>query len=124
MEGKSPKRTDNVISFIENWNNKLQNHSFTTIRPVNHYKYRKGKLFWIEVFDVKTKEYNMIGKAKLVASSAFYLNNISDTMAYIDCNMCAADLKKLMTRLYAKSKIDVETCRFNMLVLQYEKKVY
>jgi len=38
--------------------------------------------------------------------------------------MRAEDFKKLITRLYSKSSIDVQLIRFNMLVFQFEKRVY
>jgi len=124
MKGTTTKTPDNVVRFVENWNNKLQNYSFTTVRPVNHRKYIKGKSYWIELFDVKKGKYVKLGNARLVASSSFYLNNISDTMSFIDANMRAEDFKKLITRLYSKSSIDVQLIRFNMLVFQFEKRVY
>ena len=112
-----------IVKFSENWNGKLNNHSFSTIRLENHTKYKKNNIYVIVLFDVKSKNFIEIGKAKLTASSSFTLGMLSDTMSYIDANMTATNLKVMLTRMYSKKVNDVLSCRFNMLVFQFIKKV-
>jgi len=123
MEGATTSKNRFIVKFSENWNNKLNNHSFSTIRLENHGKYIKNHVYIIVVFDVKSKNFIEVGKAQLVASSSFTLGMLSDTMAFIDANMSAVKLKTMLSRMYSKKVDDVLSCRFNMLVFQFIKKV-
>ena len=123
MGGIQKSQNRFIVKFSENWNGKLNNYSFSTIRLQNHTKYIKNNIYEIVLFDSKTKNFNGIGKAKLVASSSFSLEQLSDTMSYLDCNMSATNLKTMLTRMYSKKVNDILTCRFNMLVFQFIKKV-
>jgi hypothetical protein len=81
------------IKFSTNWNNKLNNKSFSTIRIFNSNKYIVG--------------------AKIEFEKGFYLNQLSMPMAYLDTGYSRNETIEILKKMY-KNKIDL---KFHYIIL-------
>lgn len=65
------------ISFSFNWNNKLENKAFTTIRLLQPDKYRPGETYQITL---KLKE---LFQAKIIEVKPFWLKDLNEFIAIL-----------------------------------------
>lgn len=86
-----------TVDFKKNWNGKLFNRCFTSIRPANANKYQAGKFYQI------TLEKKPLFNAQLVRVRLLNYHQIDDWIAGLDCGHSAPYLKKLLDRFYPKA---------------------
>lgn len=96
------------IAFSYNWNRKLDNKCFTTIRLSNDSKYQVG-----EVYDIYEKE-TYRGPAKLVEKRKIHLEKMNEFIARLDTGYPAGEAKKILRRMYKK-----ENPLLDLLLLEY-----
>lgn len=90
------------LSFTTNWNNKLLNDHFTTIRYSSP-KYRKGQTF--QVFLKGVFMYN----AEVIDVQSLKLSKINDWIAYLDTGYNAEATREILTKMYQANHPDPET---------------
>jgi hypothetical protein len=102
------------IHFSNNWNGKLLQDVFTTIRVYDYDKYPDGELFEIEY---KNK---VVGLARLEAKKPFRFGELNDITSMVECGFGRAYLSKLLKTFYG-DKINSESALY-MLILKWEKR--
>lgn len=105
-----------TIKFSTNWNGKLNNHYFTTIRLSNPRKYQVGKDYAIELRQVIQKH-----PVQLISKKTFTLDKINDFIAYIDTGYPPDKAKEMLCNMYKHKVTDIDNTQFDMLLL---KKLY
>lgn len=111
-----------IVRFSQNWNEKLLCNCFSTIRLRNTKKYIKGKKYLIMLKIPGTNHFEELGEATLIASSMFNLDQISDSMAFIDSGMDSLKLRDMLRTMYIKKVQNVDVQLFNMLVFKWDSK--
>lgn len=104
------------IKFSTNWNNKLTNKAFTTIRLHNPNKYKLGNRYEIEFRD-KT-----LGFATLQDIRTFNITCLNDFVTYLDTGYNLEETKELLNRMYKGVNWDIQKLDFCLLV--YDKSGY
>jgi hypothetical protein len=99
------------IHFSSNWNGKLCNDVFTTIRLYNYDKYPDFEKFTIEY------KSHILGIAELLVKKPFKFGSLNATTSLVDCGHDEHYLGKLLRNFYPG--IDANT-NFYMLVLRWE----
>lgn len=89
-----------VIEFSYNWNNKLNNTYFTSIRQENLTKYIIGKEFNV----ILNEEF--LKKAILVDIKKFQIKDLTNYMACLDTGYSKEESLNIFSRMY---KIDAST---------------
>jgi hypothetical protein len=89
-----------VIEFSHNWNNKLNNTYFTSIRQENLTKYIIGKLY-----DVILKD-ELLKHAILVDIRKFQIKDLTNYMACLDTGYSKEESLNIFSKMY---KIDAST---------------
>jgi hypothetical protein len=84
-----------TISFSSNWNGKLCNDVFTTIRLYNYEKYPD-----FEKFEVELKGRGKLGIAELEAKKGFTAKSLNDITSLVDCGHSRDYLLKLLKSFY------------------------
>ncbi|NDW10467.1 hypothetical protein [Dysgonomonas sp. 520] len=103
------------LDFGYNWNNKLRNRCFTTLRLRNDAKYYKGARF-----EVLLQGYPK-GKAKVVDIKHIRLDHINEWIARIDTGYSARETKDVIKKMYKnKPQIDWNTQQLSYLLLAWE----
>lgn len=82
------------VNFTSNWNGKLCNDVFTTIRPYDYDKYPE-----FEKFEVALRD-QVLGIAELAAKKAFKGSAINDITSLVDCGHTRDYLVKLLHNFY------------------------
>lgn len=83
-------------NFQKNWNNKLFQDNFGTVRLPDAERYFIGSEHEIYLNDVK------LGEAKIYAIRNFKFADIRDALAYLDAGMPAAKLAAMLKTMYSK----------------------
>ena len=104
----------NIISFSFNWNNKLDNTAFSSIR-LEIPKYVVGK-----IFKVMLREEDK-GLAAVRHITRFKLKNLNDPMALLDTGYGKEETIKLIKTIYKNKKIDFDKQLFLFIVFKYLK---
>lgn len=104
---------NDTIKFSYNWNNKLENKAFTTIRIHNPKKYIKGKLFGIEL-NGATK-----GTARLKDKRTINVGQLNDFICYLDTGYNSQETLQILERMYPN--INIHSTLFDLCLLVYEK---
>lgn len=100
-----------VIKFSFNWNNKLTNKAFTTIRIHNPKKYIIDQEYSIEISGRAT------GTAILKAITTVKACNLNEFICYLDTGYSKAETLNILKRMY--KGIDVENTLFDFCLLVY-----
>lgn len=93
---------DNRIDFSHNWNNKLQNKAFTTIRLWNEKKYVEGRDYAIYLNGFSR------GFARLLSIKRLKLQQINEHIARLDTGYSAVECREVLRTMYNK-QIDWNT---------------
>jgi len=102
-----------TISFSYNWNNKLQNKAFTTIRLHNPKKYKVGNMFQIEL------KGETLGTAILQEKRTLKADQLNNFICFLDTGYSRADTINMITKMY---KIEnLQTAYFDFCLLVYTK---
>lgn len=100
------------IVFSHNWNGKLNNRAFTTLRRHNPGFYQRKRLYSIYLKD----EYK--GDALLVDIRTTTIAKLSDFVCLLDTGYDKENAVKIFQRMY--SDLDVEYTQFDYLLLMYQ----
>jgi len=103
----------NKILFSYNWNNKLDNKAFTTLRLHNPKKYIVGN-----VYDIELNEQPK-GKAILDDKRTFSIDKLIDFVCYLDTGYSTKEAINILKRMY--KNIDLQNTLFDYCLLVYEK---
>lgn len=85
----------NKISFSTNWNNKLDNKVFTTIRPYNPKNFIINQVF--EIYHNK----NLKGKAEIIKLDHFNLEVIPEGYCYLDTGYSKKETVEIINKMYS-----------------------
>lgn len=100
-----------IIPFSFNWNNKLDNKAFTTIRLHNPNKYKQGLAFKIEL------KGELKGKAELREIRTLRASQLNNFMCYLDTGYSKQETFEILKKMY--SGIDLETALIDFCLLVY-----
>lgn len=98
----------NEIDFSYNWNNKLENKCFSTIRIYNPKKYVLNQNYKI----LLNSKY--LYDAKIVFEKGFYINQLSEPMSFLDTGYSKNETIDILKKMY-KNKIDL---KFHFIILK------
>jgi hypothetical protein len=101
------------IKFTQNWNNKLNNKAFTTIRLHNPNKYIIGRLYNIELKGV------VIGEAVLKNKRTLTMSQLNDFICYLDTGYNLGQTISILERMY--SGINLKNASFDFCLLIYQR---
>ena len=102
-----------TIKFSCNWNNKLNNSAFTTIRLHNQRKYIKNNHYLIDL-----KGYTK-GIAVLKGICVLKISELNDYITYLDTGYNLTETTKILQNMY--KNINLESQLFDLCLLVYEK---
>lgn len=92
----------NIIDFNYNWNNKLNNTAFTTIRLRNDKKYVINNKFYIDLHTGKNKVSK--GIATIIDIKHFTINKLNNYIAFLDTGYNSTEATRIIQTMY-KNKI-------------------
>jgi len=104
---------NNVIRFSFNWNGKLNNRAFTTIRVHNPNRYTIGKTYQIELNGQHK------GKATLQDKRVLRADQLNSFICYLDTGYSQAETLNILKRMY--KNMDLQTALFDFCLLVYTK---
>jgi hypothetical protein len=107
--GKEP-----VIKFSYNWNNKLDNHAFTTIRIHRPQKYKVGNNYRIDL-NGETK-----GRAIMQDIRVLKIEQLNEFICRLDTGCNRQETLHILQRIY--SSVDFKSVVFDFCLLVYESK--
>jgi hypothetical protein len=99
------------IEFSYNWNGKLKNKAFTTIRLHNNKKYRAGKTYQIIL------KGDIIGTAILKEKRGLKLDQLNEFISYLDTGYNKREVITILSRMY--KNIDLSRATFDFCLLVY-----
>jgi hypothetical protein len=105
--------SNNIIKFSYNWNNKLGNKAFTTIRIHNPKKYIVGNVYQIELNE------NPKGTAVLKSKRIIKIDQLNDFICYIDTGYNRQEAESIIQRMY--KNMDLKSTLFDFCLLVYDK---
>ena len=103
-----------TINFSTNWNNKLTNKAFTTIRIHNECKYVAGADYQIAL---KNKQ---LGVATIKKIHVLKVNQLTPFMCYLDTGYSVPETINIIGRMYPN--IDLNNVYFDFCLLVYKGK--
>lgn len=105
--------SNDKIRFSYNWNNKLDNKAFTTIRAHNPAKYIAGKTFDIELNG------NTKGVAILKEKRTIHPDQLNDFICYLDTGYSRKETINILQRMH--KNMNPQTAMFDLCLLVYTK---
>ncbi len=99
------------IRFSFNWNNKLTNKAFTTIRVHNPKKYRIGARYIIEAKGMQPRE------ADCKAITTIKGSQLNEFICFLDTGYCKAETMNILKKMYPR--LDIENTLFDFCLLVY-----
>lgn len=82
------------LEFSHNWNGKLDNQAFTTLRLTNFYEIGE----WVNVrLDIKS-----FGPHLIIGKKALRADALNEWIAWLDTGYCLADTRNLLNNMYKK----------------------
>lgn len=116
MNNQNPK-----LRFAINWNLKLTNIVFSTIRLQNDDKFKLGGL--CDVVCEDNLHHNSSGVAEIIYIKHFLLTEITEPLFLLDMALNKADGIKMIKHLYAnkiEAGLDIENAPFSFMLLQWK----
>lgn len=104
-----------AIKFSYNWNNKLTNNAFTTLRLHNPRKYQRGTRYRIECNG------QLRGIAELKDVRTFKISALNDFVTYLYTGYNVAETVALLQTMYKSKPIDWTAQQLDFCLLVYEK---
>jgi len=98
-----------ILKFSYNWNNKLANRAFTSIRLSNPRKYQIGQTYLIQL---KTDE---LGTAKLIQKRTLNINELGEFSCYLDTGYNKQETINIIKRMYPNvnwNNTHIDLCLF------------
>jgi hypothetical protein len=110
----------NTIPFSYNWNNKLANQAFTTLRLNNDNLYEIGKMFNVVLKGKK------LGVAELRDKKTILLKDLDPFITFLDTGFGVDQTKRMLMNMYKKYNIDWETKKLDycLFLFQRQKEFY
>ncbi|MBK9333868.1 MAG: hypothetical protein IPM96_16035 [Ignavibacteria bacterium] len=102
------------IVFTYNWNNKLDCKCFTSIRMSD--TYRVGDEY--KVFLRSGKDLQVKGVAEIMDIKAFYLDQLSMFIAYLDTGYSVSECKNIIYRMYPN--IELGSQKLRLILFKYK----
>lgn len=103
------------IRFTTNWNKKLDNNVFSTIRLQNFKKYQVGQTYDIRITEHGTEK---SFKAICVYIHHFYLKNLPEGTAWLDTGYSRAETITIIEKMYKNSDVNVHEVPFSLILLK------
>ena len=100
------------ISFSFNWNNKLSNKAFSTIRIHNPKKYQVGK-----VYDIELKG-EALGTAVIQEIRVLKADQLNNFICYLDTGYSRTETLNILTKMYKIENLQTTYFDFCLLVFQ------
>lgn len=100
------------IEFNKNWNGKLNNECFTTLR-INSEKYKRWQIYDIELLG------ESVGRCICTDKKVLKLSQIDDWIAALDTGADADSFRKIIEDIYSEKVADIENQEFCLLLLKY-----
>jgi hypothetical protein len=88
------------VRFTTNWNNKLQCHCFSSIRPWNPGKYTPGTRYLIRFVDKTNEDKIDPFEAVLVTGHSFDLDRVPEITAALDTGYSREETINIMRKMY------------------------
>lgn len=104
-----------TIKFSFDWNRKLQNKAFTTIR-LNDQKYQMGVRYLIEL------KGEIKGVATLVDMRKLTIDQLNNFVTYLDTGYNVEQTTRLLQTMYKNQKVDWESQLLVFCLLVYDDK--
>lgn len=102
-----------VIKFSYNWNNKLTNKAFTTMRIHNPAKYQVERMYKIELGN------DPKGIAQIKKIVTLRIEDLNDLYCYLDTGYNKTETVNILKKMY--SKININNTLFDVCLLVYTK---
>jgi len=102
-----------VIQFSYNWNNKLENKAFTTIRLHNPAKYVTGENYTIQLNETEK------GTAILTDKRTLKIDQLNEFICHIDTGYNKAQTIEILQRMYKNTDLNKQL--FDLCLLVYCK---
>ena len=100
------------LKFSRNWNNKLNNDYFTTIRIADIKRFYVGKTMEIQLNDTH------FCYTEIVKTYECFLDELKDLICYIDTGYNAATAKGMFRRMYEAQNIDFSQKKIQVILLK------
>lgn len=104
-----------AINFKTNWNNKLSNDCFTTLRRSK--KYKRGI-----IYPVKLKD-KLIGKVKVLAIREYKIKDLPDFICQIDTGCTKKETIEILSKIYKTPTVIIENETIQVLLMKYTEKL-
>jgi hypothetical protein len=108
-----------ILAFSNNWNNKLANKAFTTLRLHNDIKYEIGKFFSI------TLKNRTLGTAELIDKKTIRLDQLNPFITMLDTGYDVQATTNIIKNMYKNSNPpinwDKQLLDFCLLLYQTER---
>jgi hypothetical protein len=104
-----------TLRFSYNWNNKLTNKAFTSLRLHSPAKHQRGQRYRIEC------KGQMYGVAVLHEVRTVKVSALNDFVTYLDTGYNRAETLKMLQTMYKNKCIDWNTQLLDFCLLVYEK---
>ncbi|MBI9056819.1 MAG: hypothetical protein JEZ01_03505 [Labilibaculum sp.] len=101
-----------TIRFSTNWNGKLNNQSFTTLRVHDPLKFRAGTIFSVEV------DGKLFVNAKVITVKTMCLNEITEFEARLDSGYSRREFINLIKRLYRNRAFLYSSQKFDLVLFE------
>lgn len=110
-----------TIVFTHNWNKKLGNDAFTTIRLRNDKKYFIGQTYYIDLNHSKRKI--SMGVAVCRDIKHFTIDRLNNFISYLDTGYNVDECKRIIHTMYKNSvpPVNWETQELSLILLVKEK---
>lgn len=101
-----------AIKFITNWNGKLDNKAFTTLRVHDPLRHRESYLYSVVV---KNRFYT---RAKILAVKTIKLNDITEFEARLDSGYSRAGFIRLIKKIYKSRAFLYDSQKFDLILFE------
>lgn len=110
------------LNFHTNWNGKLTNGAFTTIRMWNPGKYAAGATFDIRLTDKDGHVKTNYGEAAVAEVRRMKIHQINEFIARLDTGYSAEETKNILKTMYKNKNINWTTQELAwVLLVKYKK---
>lgn len=103
-----------TINFSYNWNKKLHNEAFTTIRLHNPTKYQVD-----EEYLVKLDKSFMARTVKVIEIRTFKLDKLNEFIARLDTGYSHVECEKLIRTMYKNIVVDWPNQKLDLILCSY-----
>ncbi|GHT17534.1 hypothetical protein FACS1894189_3570 [Planctomycetales bacterium] len=104
-----------TIDFSYNWNQKLHNNAFTTLRLHNATKYQVGKKFEIRIKN------EFLGVAELVEKQTLLIEQLNSFITYLDTGYDKEKTTEIIKTMYKNKGIDWSSQKLDFCLLVFKK---